>query len=216
MNLGVLYEDADRYDKAVDCYRKVLNADPANEHARLFLRDAVSSQSQSYNPDEDIAHSRFSQVLEIPVTDFELSVRSRNCLKKMNIKTLGDLTRVSEQQLLSSKNFGETSLEEIKEMLGSKGLRLGQSLEQGATYERRFVAQAPMSEQEQAVLGKPVSDLNLSVRARKCMNRLGITTLGELVQRTADELLESKNFGMTSLNEVREKLRQYGLTLRGD
>ena len=54
------------------------------------------------------------------------------------------------------------------------------------------------------------------MRARKCMNRLGINTLGDLVQRTADELLESKNFGMTSLNEVREKLAQYGLTLRGD
>ena len=51
-----------------------------------------------------------------------------------------------------------------------------------------------------------MSDLNLSVRARKCMNRLGINTLGDLVQRTADELLEAKNFGMTSLNEVREKL----------
>jgi DNA-directed RNA polymerase subunit alpha len=48
------------------------------------------------------------------------------------------------------------------------------------------------------------------------MNRLGLDSLGELVQRTADELLEAKNFGMTSLNEVREKLRQYGLSLRGD
>jgi DNA-directed RNA polymerase subunit alpha len=73
-----------------------------------------------------------------------------------------------------------------------------------------------LSEQEQAVLNKPVSDLNLSVRARKCMNRLGINTLGDLVQRTADELLESKNFGQTSLTEVREKLQQYGLGLRGD
>jgi DNA-directed RNA polymerase subunit alpha len=216
MNLGVLYEDADKYDKAVDCYRKILSADPTNEHARLFLRDAVASQSQFYNPDEDVAHSRFSQVLEIPVTDFELSVRSRNCLKKMNIKTLGDLTRVSEQQLLSSKNFGETSLQEIKDMLTSKGLRIGQSLEEGSHYERRFPPQQPLSDQEQAVLNKPVTDLNLSVRARKCMNRLGINSLGELIQRTADELLEAKNFGMTSLNEVREKLRQYGLSLRGD
>ena len=63
---------------------------------------------------------------------------------------------------------------------------------------------------------KPVGDLNLSVRARKCMNRLGINSLGDLVQRTSDELLEAKNFGMTSLNEVREKLRQIGLNLRGD
>jgi DNA-directed RNA polymerase subunit alpha len=101
-------------------------------------------------------------------------------------------------------------------MMGSKGLRLGQSLEDGGQNEMRFRPQQPLSEQEQAVLNKPVSDLNLSVRARKCMNRLGINTLGDLIQRSADELLESKNFGMTSLNEVREKLSQYGLTLRGD
>jgi DNA-directed RNA polymerase subunit alpha len=169
-----------------------------------------------YNPEEEHAFSRFSQVLEIPVTDFELSVRSRNCLKKINIRTLGDLTRISEQHLLSSKNFGETSLLEIKEMMASKGLHLGQSLEDGAEAEVRYRPQQPLSPEEQAVLNKPVSDLNLSVRARKCMNRLGINILGELVQRTGDELLESKNFGMTSLTEVREKLGQLGLTLRGD
>jgi len=216
MNLGILYEDSEKYDKAVECYRKVLYANPVDEEARLFLKDSQASLTMYYNPEEEHAFSRFSQVLEIPVTDFELSVRSRNCLKKMNIKTLGDLTRVSEQQLLSSKNFGETSLLEIKEMMATKGLRLGQSLEEGAQNEMRFRPQQPLSEEEQAVLNKPVSDLNLSVRARKCMNRLGINTLGELVQRSADELLESKNFGMTSLTEVRERLSQFGLGLRGD
>lgn len=214
-NLGVLYEDHDRYDKAVECYGRVLAADPMDDQARLYLKDAQASLTMHYSPEEEQNQSRFSQVLEIPVTDFELSVRSRNCLKKMNIKTLGDLTRVSEQQLLSSKNFGETSLNEIKEMLATKGLRLGQSLEEGGQ-EIRYRPQTALSEQEQAVLNKPVTELNLSVRARKCMNRLGINTLGDLINRTGDELLESKNFGMTSLNEVREKLAQYGLTLRGD
>jgi DNA-directed RNA polymerase subunit alpha len=216
MNLGVLYEDHEKYDKAAECYRRMLAANPTDERARLFYKDAQASQTMYYNPEEEQSFSRFSQVLEIPVTDFELSVRSRNCLKKMNIRTLGDLTRVSEAQLLSSKNFGETSLNEIKEMMASKGLRLGQSLEEGAQNEMRFRPQQPLSEQEQAVLNKPVSDLNLSVRARKCMNRLGINSLGDLIQRTADELLESKNFGQTSLAEVREKLQQHGLTLRGD
>ena len=169
-----------------------------------------------YSPEEEHASSRFSQVLEIPVTDFELSVRSRNCLKKMNIRTLGDLTRVSEQQLLSSKNFGETSLDEIKEMWRQGPAPGPVAGRRRRSTSMRFRPQQPLSEQEQAVLNKPVSDLNLSVRARKCMNRLGINTLGDLVQRTADELLESKNFGMTSLNEVREKLQQYGLSLRGD
>jgi DNA-directed RNA polymerase subunit alpha len=216
MNLGILYEDNDLYDKAVDCFRKLLDANANDDAARLFLRDAQASQTMYYSPEDEESRTRYSQVLEIPVTDFELSVRARNCLKKMNIKTLGDLTRVSEPQLLSSKNFGETSLQEIKEMLASKGLRLGQSLEDGGQFERRFPSQQPLSEAEQAVLSKPVSELNLSVRARKCMNRLGIVTLGDLIQKTADELLESKNFGVTSLTEVREKLRQYGLSLRGD
>jgi DNA-directed RNA polymerase subunit alpha len=217
MNLGVLYEDSEKFDKAADCFRKVQHGNPTDEQARLFLKDAEASLHMYYSPEEELLHNKFSQVLEIPVTDFELSVRSRNCLKKMNIKTLGDLTRVSEQQLLSSKNFGETSLQEIKEMLGSKGLRIGQSLEDGGHYEMRaHRPQQPLSPEEQAVLNKPVSELNLSVRARKCMNRLGINSLGDLVQRSADELLEAKNFGMTSLNEVREKLTQYGLNLRGD
>ena len=56
-----------------------------------------------------------SAVMDIPVTDFELSVRARNCLKKMNIRTLGDLVRTTEQQLLAYKNFGETSLKELQE-----------------------------------------------------------------------------------------------------
>src|SRR5207244_10011545 len=140
----------------------ILVADPNDERARLFLRDSQASTTQYYSPEDEHALSRFSQVLEIPVTDFELSVRSRNCLKKMNIRTLGDLTRVTEQQLLSSKNFGETSLNEIKEMMGTKGLSLGQSLEEGAHHEMRYRPQQPMSEEEQAVLNKPVSDLNLS------------------------------------------------------
>ncbi len=215
-NLGILYEDHEKYDKAVECFRRVLASNPTDEEARLFHKDAQASLNMYYSPDEDKFGTQYSQVLEIPVTDFELSVRSRNCLKKMNIRTLGDLTRVSEQQLLSSKNFGETSLNEIKEMLTAKGLRLGQSLEPGAQPELRYRPPQQLSEQEQAILNKSVSDLNLSVRARKCMNRLGINTLGELVQRSPDELLESKNFGQTSLNEVRDKLGQYGLRLRGE
>ena len=63
---------------------------------------------------------------------------------------------------------------------------------------------------------KPVADLNLSVRARKCMARLGITQMGELIRRTPDELLSSKNFGVTSLNEIRGKLDELDLKLRND
>ncbi|MCR4416069.1 MAG: RNA polymerase subunit alpha domain protein, partial [Thermoguttaceae bacterium] len=166
--------------------------------------------------DEDAQkkRDRMSQILNIPVTDFELSVRSRNCLQKMGVMTLGDLCRCTEQELLSSKNFGETSLIEIKEMLASKGLRLGQLAQERQVIEA-FEPDS-LSPDEQALLSKPIGDLALSVRARKCMIRLGINTVGELVRHTGDELLECKNFGVTSLNEVREKLAGLGLKLRGD
>ncbi len=215
-NLGVLYEDQERYDKARECYHRLAKTDPTDEHARLFVRDVDAATSMQIDPDEAQMTAVSAMVLNTPITDFELSVRSRNCLKRMNIRTLGDLTRVTEAQLLASKNFGDTSLDEIKEIMGIKALRIGQSLEQGQQYESRFRPQQNLSPEEQATLSKPVSDLNLSVRARKCMNRLGINTLGELCQRTTDELMEAKNFGVTSLKEVQEKLVNYGLKLRGD
>jgi DNA-directed RNA polymerase subunit alpha len=215
-NLGILYEDHDHYDKATECFRRLHKADPRDERAKLFVKDAEASLTMHYSPEDEQLTQANRLVMETPITDFELSVRSRNCLKRMNIRTLGDLTRVSESQLLASKNFGETSLDEIKAIMVAKGLRIGQSLDQGQQYEFRYRPQQNLSPEEQATLNKPVSDLNLSVRARKCMNRLNINTLGDLCQRTADELLEAKNFGMTSLNEVREKLTSYNLKLRGD
>lgn len=215
-NLGVLYEDNEKFDRAVECFSKLMKADPNDDRARLFFKDSQASVTMYYSPEEEQISNAFKQVLEVPVTDFELSVRSRNCLKKMGIRTLGDLTRVTEASLLASKNFGETSLEEIKQIMTAKGLRIGQSLEQGSQYEMRYRPQQPMSPEEQAVLNKPVTDLNLSVRARKCMNRLNLNSIGDLLSRSADELLEAKNFGMTSLNEVRDKLTQMGLKLRGD
>ena len=48
------------------------------------------------------------------------------------------------------------------------------------------------------------------------LEKVGINTVGELLRRTGDELLECKNFGVTSLNEVREKLKAHGLKLRGE
>ncbi|MFN5433548.1 MAG: DNA-directed RNA polymerase subunit alpha C-terminal domain-containing protein [Planctomyces sp.] len=54
------------------------------------------------------------------------------------------------------------------------------------------------------------------MRSRKCMSRLNIQTVGQLCPRTPDELLASRNFGVTSLNEIREKLKEVGMRLRND
>ncbi|HEY2881900.1 MAG TPA: DNA-directed RNA polymerase subunit alpha C-terminal domain-containing protein, partial [Pirellulales bacterium] len=168
-----------------------------------------------YDEDERRKRDRLSQMLNVPVTDFELSVRSRNCLQKMGVMTLGDLARTTEADLLASKNFGETSLVEIREMMEAKGLSLGMLAKEVAAPEPVYEPEI-MTPDEAALLDRPITDLNLSVRARKCMVRLGINTIGELVRRTGDDLLECKNFGVTSLNEVREKLTLKNIKLRGD
>ena len=214
INLGILYEDLEMYDPAILCYQRVLDAFPNHSQARLFLKDARASSEMHIDEDEKRKHDRMSQILNQPVFDFELSVRSRNCLKNMGITTLGDLCRHTEQELLASKNFGETSLIEIRKMLDLKGLRLGQFAVDKHSSETFEVE--TLSPDEQAVLLRPIVDLNLSVRARKCMNRLGIQTIGELVRRTADELLECKNFGVTSLKEISEKLTAFNIKLRGE
>jgi DNA-directed RNA polymerase subunit alpha len=215
INLGLLYEDRQQFDRAQLCYQRVLDSFPDHPRARLYARDASASGNILYDEEAQRRQERLAAVLNIPVTDFELSVRSRNCLQKMGIRTLGDLTRSTEQELLASKNFGETSLVEIRDMLHSKGLELGQFAAEKAVAEP-VLDLATMSPDEQALLERPISDLNLSVRARKCMARLGLTLIGELIRKTGDDLLECKNFGVTSLNEVREKLTGMGLKLRGD
>ena len=214
LNLGLLYEDAENYSAAAYCFRRILEVDPNHGRARLYLKDIEATSDMYYDEESARLEARMEQLLSRPVTDFELSVRSRNCLESMGIFTLGDLTRVSEQELLAGKNFGETSLHEIRDMLGAHGLQIGQNLHRLKTAD--FAPQDHLSPQERAQLGRPISDLNLSVRARKCMTRLGITTVSDLVQRTADELLGSRNFGVTSLNEVRAKLSELGLKLRND
>lgn len=216
INLGVLYEDEMKFRDAEQCYRQVLNFDPRHPRATLFFKDCRASRDMFYDEDAERGYDRLRQLLEIPVTDFELSVRSRNCLRKMNIRTLGDLTRTTEIALLASKNFGETSLTEIKEMMTSKGLRLGQALEAGERAGMHIEPIEELSQEEKALLAKPISELNLSVRARKCMTKKGIATIGELISHTGDELLDCKNFGVTSLNEVREKLTELQLKLKNE
>ena len=215
LNLGLLYEDKENYQAAEYCFRQVLRFDANNERALLYLKDIEATSDMYYDEETLKNQARMEQLLARPVTDFELSVRSRNCLAGMDINSLGDLTEVSEQELLSGKNFGETSLVEIRDLMQSHGLTIGQNLLERMAREPVINTQ-DLSPQEQALIQKPVTELNLSVRSRKCMTRLGITLISELISRTPDELLSAKNFGVTSLNEIRQKLAENDLRLRND
>lgn len=210
LNLGSLYEDAQNYDRAIECFREVLESIPNHPRALAFMADAMASKTMFYDEDSERRADRQSAILKIPVTDFELSVRSRNCLNKMNIKTLGDLIQMTEAELLAHKNFGETSLMEVKQMLAQKGLRLGQGKIEGSS---GMLAPTRVEVSEE-ILNAHIDQLDLSVRSRKCMERLGITSIGQLVQKTEAELLSAKNFGQTSLSEIKMRLEERGLGLK--
>lgn len=214
INLAVIYEDRADFTQAEKCLRQVIDTDPNNLRARLFMRDVLASKDMFYDEEQARDMAKRNALLDTPVTDFELSVRARNCLKKMQIRTLGDLLKVSEAELLSYKNFGETSLVEIRSMLSSKGLRLGQNLETQYHRVRAEVYEELKDQASEAVLAKNIAQLDFSVRARKALQLLGVYTVGDLATRTEAELMGIKNFGATSLHEVREKLGQYGLDLR--
>ena len=68
---------------------------------------------------------RLRALLDTPVEELELSVRSSNCLRNANIKTIGDLTRRTEEEIAKTRNFGKKSLQEIKEKLRDRNLSLG-------------------------------------------------------------------------------------------
>ncbi len=214
-NLGMLYEDLGKDSDAASCYDVLLGNDPSDTLARRYLDDGKAGIDMYYDEEMEKKEDRLNQILRIPITDFELSVRARNCLNKMQILTLGDLVQRTEQELLSYKNFGETSLTEIKEILHSKGLRLGMPREEAvASIEAH--AQRMATGDRSDVTNRPILALQLSIRARRTVETLGCLTVGDITKHSAEELLGMPNFGQTSLQELRAKLTELALKLKGD
>jgi len=221
VNLGILYEDMGNYRRAMQCFDLALHAHPDNARARMFRRDAAAALNMYYDEDQERRDDKRNKLLRTPINDFELSVRSRNCLAKMNIRTLGDLVKKTEAELLSYKNFGETSLTEIKEILKNKGLRLGMTNDELMHRDLGEASEAPVAVEETAdpnspdPARRPIAELDLSVRSRRIVDLLKLRTIGDLSSKTEAELLACPNFGQTSLNEIKTKLDEFGLSLRG-
>ena len=76
------------------------------------------------------------------------------------------------------------------------------------------VGPAPVAEETNPEMAVPIEDLNLTQRSYNCLKREGIHTIGELVAHTEQDLLDIRNFGMKSIDEVKEKLQSLGLALK--
>ncbi len=212
INLGVLYEDGGHYERAVECYKRVLALDPSHERAQLYLKDAEASLTMRIDEERTRRILAQDEALQISLFNFELSARSRSVLEKLNVHTLGDLSRITEEDLLQFKNFGETSLDEIKDLLARNDLQLVGSRPPIAARAKQL-GTAAESEDLQEKLSMPVEVLSLSTRSRRCVERLNISMVGELTERTEKDLLSAPNFGRTSVAEIKSKLAALDLSL---
>jgi len=115
-----------------------LAAKLVKDHMQIFIQF-----EEKVEPTEEVTEVRHDAVIEHlnkSVDELELSVRSYNCLKNANIRTIGELVTRSEAEMLKTKNFGRKSLNEIKEILTGMGLSLGMRLDEHG----RPVAPAPV------------------------------------------------------------------------
>jgi DNA-directed RNA polymerase subunit alpha len=108
-----------------------LSAKLIRDHLNIFinLEDAGDLQQDTITDQPRVASN---ENLDKSVEELELSVRSYNCLKNANIRTIRELVQKSEGEMLKTKNFGRKSLNEIKEILSGMGLSLGMRLDQPA------------------------------------------------------------------------------------
>jgi DNA-directed RNA polymerase subunit alpha len=110
----------------------VVDPEQAVREAARVLVDQLSSFAELNGSDLPVADHGMPQVdpmLMLPVDDLELTVRSANCLKAENINYIGDLIQRTETELLKTPNLGRKSLNEIKDVLATRGLSLGMKLE---------------------------------------------------------------------------------------
>lgn len=93
------------------------------EHFTIFIN--FDEGKIATNDEVDEEEERIKAILETPVEELELTVRSSNCLKNAGIKTIGDLAKKTEDEIAKTRNFGKKSLSEIKDKLKEWGMTLG-------------------------------------------------------------------------------------------
>ncbi len=120
--MEVVTDGSVRPDDAVAYAAKILK-----DHLGIFIN--FEEEGEIIETEAEEVEDKFNENLLRSVNELELSVRSANCLKNANIKTIADLVQKSEGEMLKTKNFGRKSLNEIKEILTEMGLSFGMKID---------------------------------------------------------------------------------------
>jgi len=99
------------------------------DHVQLFINFGAEPETEKVETEQEGEVSRIRKILKMSVDELELSVRSHNCLRSANIKTMADLVRRNESELLKFRNFGRKSLAELSAIVEEYGLSFGMDVD---------------------------------------------------------------------------------------
>ncbi len=99
------------------------------DHIQLFINFEAEPEAEKVESEEEAMLASIRKTLKMSVDELELSVRSHNCLRSANIKTIADLVRKDESELLKFRNFGRKSLAELSAIVDELGLNFGMDVD---------------------------------------------------------------------------------------
>jgi DNA-directed RNA polymerase subunit alpha len=161
---------------------------------------------ENKHPDQPIGQiaidSIFSPVTRVKYTVGNTRVGQRTDYDKLEIEIWTDGRLTPEDALVQASSILKKHFEPFYNYD-----------ENAVAFDETPVAQSQENQKIKKLLNMSVNEIELSVRAANCLNNANITTVGQLAQKTEAEMLKYRNFGKKSLNEIKDKLTQLGLSL---
>lgn len=194
----------------VEVHTPDLHIATLNDNGRLEMELIVErgrgyvSAAQNKNPDAEIGRI-FVDSIYSPVLTVALKVEATRVEQRTDFDKL--ILDVETKPSTTPRDAVASASHTLVELFG-----LGRELNLEA--EGIEIGPSPVDEQLAADLALPVEDLNLTVRSYNCLKREGIHTVSELVSRSEQDLLDIRNFGSKSIDEVKAKLTEMGLSLK--
>lgn len=201
-----------------DLYVCTISSDDVELDIEVTVRRGRGYVTADENYDEDMelgvipVDSIFSPVQRVRYSTHATRVGKMTNYDKLVLELWTDGTITPEMALLEAAKIYRKHLNPFI-LPGDGGESAPAGIFAGLTAASDEASQAASQKE---VLSRPISTLDLSVRAANCMSEQKIETVGELVRRTKDDLLEVKNFGKTSLREIEKKLKELSLELGMD
>lgn len=162
---------------------------------------------------DDSATEQSARGGNVPLEDLELSIRSYNCLRRANVYTLLDLAGKTEEDLIGIKNFGQKSVEEVRQAIELRGLSLPfqrvDLLGTGGPSEKKELQLSDSREPDENELNK----LDLPRRTLNGLYRNKIYSVSDLLKNSEADLLAFLSLGPSAIGEIKAALQRKGLSL---